>query len=69
MVVLLGFCQLYTNSGHLGRGNLSEELAPSDWPVGVSLRAFSLLLIDVGGPSPLWAVSFPRQVSLDYIKK
>jgi hypothetical protein len=41
VVVLLGFCQFDTNYSHLGRGSLSEELAPSGWPVGVSVRAFS----------------------------
>ena len=27
------------------------------------------MLIDVVGPSPLWAVAFPRKVDLGYIKE
>lgn len=43
---------LVLNLTHLGRGNLSRGVAPSDWPVSMTW-AFTWLLIDDGGSSPL----------------
>ena len=34
----------------------TEELPRSDWPVAISMGTLSLLLIDVGIPSPLLVV-------------
>lgn len=40
-IVLVGFCQLdKTNLSHLERANVSEELPPSDWPMGTSVGHF-----------------------------
>lgn len=50
----LGQLILVFNLTHLGRDNLIE-LPPSDWLVGVAVGVFSLLLTDLGGPSPAGA--------------
>ena len=39
------------------KGTSIETLPPSDWPVGMSVGACSWLTVDVGRPSPLWAMS------------
>lgn len=39
-IVLVGFCQLDTSLSHLERANVSEELPPSDWPIGTSVGHF-----------------------------
>lgn len=44
-----------TNQSHLRGGNLSKEWPLSDRHVGMVVGAFSWLVIDLGGPSPLWA--------------
>ena len=57
--IILSFsCQLDTNleSVTWERGISAEKSLSSDWPVDVSVRHFSLLLVGVGGPSSLWAV-------------
>jgi hypothetical protein len=51
--VIVGFCQLDTNLESINEdGTLIEKMPPSDWPVD-NRWAFSSLMIDVGGPSPL----------------
>lgn len=50
-----------------GKGTSIEEVPPSDWPVGMSM-VHLLLMVDVGGPSPLGGV-IPRKVLLGPIRK
>lgn len=67
-MLVSSYYHLDTDSSYLGRGNLCEELLPTDWPIGKSecsrLRGmgrgsvFSQLMIDVGGHNPLWVVTF-----------
>jgi hypothetical protein len=47
--VLFGFCQLKINEKQLERRNQLEEWPPFDWPVGLSVGIFSLLLNNIGG--------------------
>lgn len=52
----------------LEKGISIEGFPRSDWPVGVSVGV-SGLLINIGGPSPLWEAPFPVQMILGCIKK
>lgn len=49
---------MVVNLTHLGRGNLSRGIGPSDWPMGTSVRAFSQLLVDGREPKPVWVLPF-----------
>lgn len=40
-----------------GKRELQLRNCLQSWPVGVSGRVFSWLLIGAGGPSPLWVIS------------
>lgn len=42
-----------------------EELLILEWPVGMSVRAFSYLAIDVGGLRSLWAAPSPGSWAWD----
>lgn len=53
-------CQLYATYNHLEE-SLSNRLSTSTWPRGNIL----IKLIDVGRPSPLWAVTLPKQSLLN----
>lgn len=65
IILLFSFrCQLYTAQPYQRILNL--RLSRPDGPVGVSLGALSLVLIDVRRPSPLDSAT-PRQVVLGYV--
>jgi hypothetical protein len=49
--MLTSFCQLHSKARAFWKEGISvEKMLPPDWPL-------SCLMIDVGGPSPLWVVS------------
>lgn len=47
------------NLTHLGRETISWRIVSKEWSVGISMTAFSWLIIDIGRSSPLWAVPSP----------
>lgn len=47
---------------------LGEELLRSDWPMNRSVDLPSLL-IDVGGPSPLWVAPLPKTGLLNSVRR
>lgn len=49
-------CQLDTSWIIKKEGTSAEELPLSDWPMGMSVRTFSWLIVNMWGPGSLWVM-------------